>query len=319
MNLSIIIPTFDNVEYLNELFNSIGNNITAIEYEVLIGIDSCEKTKEFLKSKKFPKNYHFFYFLQNKGPYVIKNTLAELTKYDKILFFDSDDLMVESCIDQVSFYLDKYECVKPKFDNFKDSKGKRNFDNLLNQYGEGVFGINKNLFLSMNGFEGWICAADSDFMGRLYKTKRKIGLTKDILFHRRVHRKSLTKRSDTGYASNLRAKYFSISKNKTYFGPLSNLEKNDYLIFDTEHYLFTKPKNTDTFEKYDQTTDLKKKKHELVNGVFDLKKVKETTKKPEVINYNKVNQNTNFKTKTNLSDVLKKVKLENIQKNSRRR
>ena len=40
----------------------------------------------------------------------------------------------------------------------------------------------KKIFLAMNGFEGWKCAADSDFMGRLYKTGKKVLLSKDVLF-----------------------------------------------------------------------------------------------------------------------------------------
>ena len=42
-----------------------------------------------------------------------------------------------------------------------------------------------------------MCAADSDFMGRLYKKKLKIHFTDEILFHRRIHNENLTKRGDT--------------------------------------------------------------------------------------------------------------------------
>jgi hypothetical protein len=74
----------------------------------------------------------------------------------------------------------------------------------------------------MNGFEPWICAADSDFMGRLYKSKVSILHTPDIMFYRRIHSSGLTSRPDTGLRSILRSKYARISKQK--IGP-GNPEK----------------------------------------------------------------------------------------------
>jgi len=318
MGLSIIIPTFDNTEFIDELFESIINNKTKIPYEVMIGIDGCEKTKEYFSSKTYQNNFLFYYFVKNEGPYKIKNTLAEISNYEKIFFFDSDDIMGENAIEKINELLDKYECVKPKFNNFKDFKGVRNFDNTPNQYGEGVFGINKRLFLGMNGFEGWRCAADSDFMGRIYKTGRKVSLTQDILFHRRIHNKSLTKRKDTGYASDMRGEYSRLSKNKSYFGPLPFLSKNDYQILDIETYEWSNtileiPNEQKNFQK-----DLKNKKHELLDVIFG-NQLKETVqKKNNPINYDKINKITNYQTQSKVSEALKKAKLQEILRGSRR-
>jgi GT2 family glycosyltransferase len=44
MSLSVIIPTFNNVEFLSELFNSIKKSNFDGEYEVLIGIESKMET-----------------------------------------------------------------------------------------------------------------------------------------------------------------------------------------------------------------------------------------------------------------------------------
>ena len=94
--------------------------------------------------------------------------------HEKIFFFDSDDIMLKGLINVVCEKLNGYDCVKPKFVNFVDKDGQRVFTEGNNLYGEGVFGIRKTIFLGMNGFEGWKMAADSDFMGRIYKHKRKI-------------------------------------------------------------------------------------------------------------------------------------------------
>lgn len=318
MSLSVIIPTFNNVEFLDELFDSFEKNKVNFPHEYLIGIDNCESTKQYIEEKKFPENVFFFYFIENVGPYKIKNTLAEVAKYDNLFFFDSDDYMTESCLSEINKLIGKYECIKPKFINFKDTKDGRVYIDGNGLHGEGVFAIHKSVFLAMNGFEGWRCAADSDFMGRLYKLRRKINLTNLILFHRRIHGNSLTMSKETGYASEIRGKYFSISKNKTDHGPLPKLEKADYQMLDNETKLWSEPISTIEQKKIDLQKELKEKKHKLLESIFSDAPKEVAQREIKVVNYNQVNQITNRQTQSNLGNALKKAKLENIKRNSRR-
>lgn len=325
MSLSIIIPSYDNVNYLGELLESILNNESSYEYEVLIGIDNCEETLNYFKYRNYPKNFFFYYFVENYGPYIIKNTLAEISNYEKILFFDSDDVMVNGLINEICEKLNVYECVKPKFSNFVDENGQRVYTEGTNLYGEGVFGIRKNIFLSMNGFEGWKMAADSDFMGRIYRNKRKIYLTQNILFHRRIHDRSLTMRPDTGYKSALRGKYFGISKNKTDFGPLPFLSKGDYQVMDNETKNLSDSILTQEKTKVDTMWEMKRKKQQLLQSIYDgsPKDVDELIRKKQekTINYEEVNRSVVVNTpKPNIVETaLKKAKLENLKKNYGRR
>ena len=321
MSLSIIIPTYDNVNYLDELLESILNNESSYDYEVLIGIDNCEETLNYIKDRNYPNNFFFYYFVENYGPYIIKNTLTELSNYENIFFFDSDDVMLKGLINIVCEKLNGYECVKPKFANFVDKDGERVFTEGNNLYGEGVFGIRKTIFLGMNGFEGWKCAADSDFMGRIYKHKRKIHLTQNILFHRRIHDNSLTMRPDTGYKSALRGKYFGMSKHKTDFGPLPFLSKGDYHVMDNETKNLSDSILTQEKNRVDTEQEIKQKKHSLLQSIFDKspKNLDELIqkKKERVINYEEVNRSTivNSPKPKIVETALKKAKLENIKKN----
>jgi glycosyltransferase involved in cell wall biosynthesis len=316
MSLSVIIPTYNSLDFLDELFNSIQSNNYHNEFEVLVGIDACEKTLEYIKSRNFPPNYFFFYFTENRGPYIIKNTLSELAKYDKIFFFDSDDIMLDDLLNNIDSSLDKYDCVKPKFLNFKESKGQRNFSNDGALYGEGVFGIKKDIFLNMNGFEGWKVAADSDFMGRIYKFKRKINLTPSVLFHRRLHNNSLTRREDTGYASQLRADYFRISKNKSGGIILDEMLKGDYQVLDLDTKLLSQSITQIRDEELNLEKELKEKKHKLLESIFnDRPRNVSEVKQPKSIDYSQVNRNTNHQTNSVLNNALKKAKLENLKKN----
>lgn len=314
MSLSIIIPTYDGVNFLGELFESIKKNKVDFPFEVLIGIDNCEKTKEYIKDKTFPPNFFFFYFLENVGPYKIKNTLSEIAKYDNLFFFDSDDIMTDSCLFELNNLITNYECVKPKFVNFNDTDSGRKYREEKGLYGEGVFVIHKKLFLSMNGFEGWRCAADSDFMGRIYKMRRKIRLTDDILFHRRLHPNSLTLSRDTGYASQLRGKYSKLSKNKKDYGPLPKLEKSNYQMLDNITIEWSEAISVIEQNEVEILKDLKEKKHQLLDTIFQ-----NLPKEVKVIDYNRVNQNSNAQTTNTLNNALKKSKLENLKKNYGRR
>ena len=170
----------------------------------------------------------------------------------------------------------------------------------------------------MNGFEGWRCAADSDFMGRLYKLRRKINLTNIILFHRRVHGDSLTMSKETGYASEIRGKYFSISKNKTDHGPLPKLEKADYKMLDNQTKTWSESISTIEQRKIDLQKELKEKKHKLLDSIFGDTPKEAPQKEIKVVNYTQVNRITNHQTRSNLGNALKKAKLEEIRRISRR-
>jgi glycosyltransferase involved in cell wall biosynthesis len=149
VSLSIIIPTYNNVNYLDELLGSILNNESSYDYEVLIGIDNCEETLNYIKDRNYPNNFFFYYFVENYGPYIIKNTLTELSNYENIFFFDSDDVMLNGLINIVCEKLNGYECVKPKFANFVDKDGERVFTE-----GNNFTSISASAFISASNFVG---------------------------------------------------------------------------------------------------------------------------------------------------------------------
>lgn len=210
-DLSIIVPTFKNVEYIDECINSIIESSKNYKVEILVGIDACDETLNHIIKKKYPVEVKFYYFFKNEGPYLIKNTLASISNSNYVLFFDSDDVVLNTMIPTIIINKKNYKMVKPKFKNF----GKRAHDGKEIAFGEGVFAIDRQIFLSMNGFEPWMCAADSDFMGRFYKrNERQILHTHEVMFNRRIHDKGLTSRKETGMGSKLRGEYIKLSKEK---------------------------------------------------------------------------------------------------------
>ena len=300
MGISVIIPTFDNIEYIDETLDSIYKSGKNFDYEILIGIDGCNKSLKYLKDKTYPDNTKIFFFPTNKGPYLIKNTLSTLSKYDKLLFFDSDDIMEKNMIGYCLNSLNKHQCVKPRLHNFRIVDGKMVNEVGRKNWGEGVFAIHKKIFDYHNGFEGWLVAADSDFMNRLYKNNTSVDLSQEILLLRRLHDKGLTSRPDTGLRSSLRLKYASISKSKKYFGPLPELKIAEYQPINIAEYT-----NNDIFKVGDTNSDNEEvddyvntinDRKQIVNDVINTinnKKQKEKDivpeKKVSSINYEKVN------------------------------
>jgi glycosyltransferase involved in cell wall biosynthesis len=251
-SVSIIIPTYKNIEYIDETLITIMNSGKNHNIEILVGIDECVETLEYIKNKPYPKFVKFYYFNSNNGPYDIKNTLTQISNSDNLLFFDSDDIMSETTIKDVVNNLGLYEVIKLKYKEIIDGKIQENTES----FGEGVFAIKKNIFLQMNGFEPWKVAADSDFMSRLYKKKSKIFHTNNVSFLYRRHTTSLTKRPDTGMASKLRGNYARLSKTKKGDGNPSILHTRPYEVVTTETFTITK--------EYDYQREIRNQKLDMI-------------------------------------------------------
>ena len=118
--LSVIISTYENVQYLKECFDSIENSIDGLNVEVLIGIDSCLKTREYVIKNNFPENFRFYFFEKNIGPYTVFNTLSNLSSSDNIMFFGSDDIMGNEMIKDIIDGLKFADCVRSSYINFRN-------------------------------------------------------------------------------------------------------------------------------------------------------------------------------------------------------
>jgi len=221
--ISVIVPTFNNVQYIENCIKSIEKSFSDLNYsnyEILIGIDSCTKTLEFINYNNYLKKNDIFYFLENKGPYLIKNSLSQIAKYDRLLFFDSDDLMKKDFISEIIKYNNIYKAIRFSFKNFTDeNRIERNTASL--QVADGVISIDKNFFKEINGYYPWICGADTEIIGRI-STKQTIYRSMAYSFDRRLHDTNLTRKKETNFASPVRKNIASLIeqlKHKKYPNP----------------------------------------------------------------------------------------------------
>lgn len=213
MSVSIIIPAFKANRFIDDCIFSIQKQEVSFEYEILIGIDGCTATLEHLKKNAYGiKNLRIFYFEKNQGPYVIKNSLMDECKYNDVLFFDADDMMLPQALSEFKRHIEKYDLVKLPYYDFYHGKQVRRGERIKD---DATFGVRKDKFEQMNGFYPWICSADTEFVKRAITTNKwsHTSMPK-VAFHRRLHGANLTMDVKTNYVSPTRMAYdHEIKKN----------------------------------------------------------------------------------------------------------
>jgi glycosyltransferase involved in cell wall biosynthesis len=192
---SVIIPAYKATKYIDECIASIKGDC-----EILIGVDACEETYNHIKHLD-----NVFYFRRNVGPYVIKNTLIDVAKYDNILFFDSDDVMAEGTIEKFNEAIQNVDYVKLNYVNFTDK-----INTSGHAMNDAVIGIKKSVINSLNGFYPWKCAADTELDYRLKYNHLKYKVLEGVSYYRRLHGENLTMRKETGHGSPVRSEYVNI-------------------------------------------------------------------------------------------------------------
>jgi glycosyltransferase involved in cell wall biosynthesis len=192
--VSVIIPSYKAVKYIDECLNSIQGA------EILVGVDGCQETFNHLKNRS---DIRLFYFTKNVGPYVIKNTLIDEASNEHILFFDSDDVLVNGVIQKVDNLLDTIDYVKLNYINFEN----RFIPNNKTMMNDAVIAINRSVFNRINGFQPWRCAADTELSHRLEHNNISYKLLDGLAYKRRLHGENLTMKKETGHNSPLRKTY----------------------------------------------------------------------------------------------------------------
>lgn len=213
--VSVIIPTYRNTDFLLECINSIIESAKGVcNLEILLGIDNCYDTLRFVSNHSIFKNNNIklYFFSKNVGPYVIRNSLAIRAKYDNIFFFDSDDIMMKETLSILMSRFENKQILKFKFYNFDNGKDYKELENLSIStiFSHGVFLIKKSKFLSMNGFFAWRCGADAEFTERYEFQKNEIPVLDIPLYYRRYHDRNITRVPETDLHSKIRQKYAKI-------------------------------------------------------------------------------------------------------------
>lgn len=208
--ISVILTAWNTQEYIKECLDSIYKQsfFKNDNYEVILGIDACEKTLKKVKEilPEYP-NLKVFYFKENVGTYIISNTLATFAQYKYIFRFDTDDIMMPNAVKELYEYAEKNktDMIRGQYRIFYASTGKSVKTTKLVH---GQMFIKTETLLKFGGFRPFKCAADSELALRLKKFI-KIDFPKIEICLHRIHTSNLTVRNETGmeskYRKNIRA------------------------------------------------------------------------------------------------------------------
>jgi glycosyltransferase involved in cell wall biosynthesis len=126
MKLSIIIPTYNVVEYIDECLQSLLPQLTD-ECELII-VDDCstdgtkekifgylthEMASKYFQYKDGEKNFKFYMHETNKGVSAARNVGLKVATGEHIAFIDGDDLVSNNYIKQI------FEAIKKEKDAYK--------------------------------------------------------------------------------------------------------------------------------------------------------------------------------------------------------
>ncbi len=200
--ISVCITAYKAKDYIKETLDSVANQTwfkTHNNWEVIVGVDNCQETLSYLKSIMGEyKNLKVYMMDSNKGTYVTTNTIMSIAKYDGLIRFDADDVMLPNMVEEIMKYRKGQDVIRFKMKNFG-----LNSDVSI---ATGQIYVRHTTFDEFGGYRPWICAADTDFKKRLGAFTRVKVLNK-ILMRRRVHEASLTKSKKTDGKSKIREEY----------------------------------------------------------------------------------------------------------------
>lgn len=221
--VSVCLTAWNTQDFIEECLDSVMNQDyfkTHDNYEILLGIDACLKTLEKVQKIRHKyKNLRVFFTERNCGTYILSNSIMSSAKFDHIIRFDTDDIMLPNLVSKLISYKNA-DIISCKFKDFPNSKNEG--------IAYGTIMIKYDIFLKYGGYMPWKCAADSELITRL-SSKANIEIVNTVLMKRRVRGSSLTHANGTNMQSNLRKRYLS--------------------------YIYTKSKNTPAIIM--QTIDLK--------------------------------------------------------------
>jgi hypothetical protein len=219
--MSVIVAARAAARWLPDSLGSISRQVLpdGWQLQIRLGIDACEETLAFAKGLRIP-NLEARFFPHHVGPFVIFNSLAQITPSDILVRFDADDVMLEGYLsEQLQAVGDhKIPRITHTWSILVDEQLTPTSAELFNGTRtaadgkraaptDGQFLMTRPVVEKVGGFRPWWCHADSDFLLRALAFGCSRLIVARYLYLRRIHPASLTQSDNTGYHSELRLDY----------------------------------------------------------------------------------------------------------------
>lgn len=201
---SVLIPAFKSQDFLEE---AISVFVESGRCQVVIGIDGCSTTLR--AARKLPAD--IYYSHENVGSYMIRNSLVKYARHKRLIFFDADDVPLPNILEQIE--ATGKDIVRFKYQNFNHPKVHSPSEEI--NVSEGVFMIDRDKFVGMNGFfTRYRCGFDTEFRKRTEHHRMDAGLTDEVVFLRRFHATNVTRMPKTRHGGAYRKNVQAIIRSK---------------------------------------------------------------------------------------------------------
>ncbi len=190
MHFSIIIPVYNRPDEVDELLESLTKQVNK-NFEVILAEDGSTNKSDVI-AEKYAGLLDVVYFEKpNSGPGTTRNAGAAKAKYDYFIFFDSDCIIPENYLKEVSDFLsrnyfDAYggpDAALPTFTNiqkginysmtsFFTTGGIRGGDKSMDKFHPRSFnlGVSRKAFEAIGGYGKMRFGEDIDFSLRLIES-----------------------------------------------------------------------------------------------------------------------------------------------------
>ncbi|MDO5663787.1 MAG: glycosyltransferase [Bacteroidia bacterium] len=206
MNFSIVIPVYNRPEEIDELLDSLTRQSNK-NFEVIIAEDGSSKKCNSVVEKYVSELSVIYFEKPNSGPGQTRNAGAEKAKHDYLIFFDSDCIIPENYIQNVSSYLknkfiDAYggpdkalptfttvqKAINYSMTSFFTTGGIRGGKKSMDKFHPRSFnlGVSKKAFDALGGYGKMRFGEDIDFSLRLLeKGFETVLIPEAYVYHKR--------------------------------------------------------------------------------------------------------------------------------------
>lgn len=227
-NISILIPLYNGVEFLNESLTSIINQ-TYIHWEVIIGINghSLESNiiveiYNIINNLNIDNKYDIRVIIYNtKGKSQTLNAMVNDVKFDYIALLDVDDIWVSYKLEKQVPLLSNYDVIGTQCVYFGDINIKptvptgdlseHNFYSVNPLINSSIIIHKKDAYWDENEF-----IEDYDMWFRLYHNGKKFYNIPDILCLHRIHKQSNFNNSNDKYVEILKDKWRKLNSENNF-------------------------------------------------------------------------------------------------------
>lgn len=211
MKYSIIVATYNRLEELKELFNSVEKlDFPSNKYEFVISDDgSTDGTKEYIS--ELQKNLSFsiqYLFQKNQGPGAARNAAMETAKGEYFIFIDSDVMLPPEWLKTIDQFLEEHKldafggpdtchdsfspllkAINYSMTSFIGTGGTRgNKKSVQKKFYPRSFnmGISRAVWEKIGGMGQLRHGQDMEYSARIYRNGFSVGLIPDsFVYHKR--------------------------------------------------------------------------------------------------------------------------------------